>query len=129
MVCAGRLWLEDLGSDALAKEQVRLIHAMATALLHPEPLGEEPRVAQFDWPMHGNLQFDLGSEEAARSLEGFLGRQIDEGAVVELICLGDAAAARVAGLTLACARRRLPSTRDILREPQRKRDAWRELQA
>jgi hypothetical protein len=110
-------------------EQLELIAAMSRALQHPGVVEEQPLVAQFDWPMHDNPQFDLGREEAARSLEGFLGRQIEEGGVVELICLGDSAASRVSPLGLACARRRLPSTREILATPLRKRDAWRELRA
>lgn len=122
-----RLWVEDLHAAVLAREQVDLIAAIAAALLHPEMPSNRPRVAQFDWPLHGNRQLDLGADEAAASLASFLNRQLDERGCIELMCLGDAATARLRGLTLACARRDLPSTRELLAEPLRKRELWAAL--
>lgn len=129
LVAGQRLWVEDLGDLALASEQVELITAIAAALLHPEVTGARPVVTQFDWPMHGNLQLDLGAEEAAASLASFLGRQIEEQHCVEVMCLGDAAAGRVAPLRLACATRKLPSTRQLLHEPLAKRELWAMLRS
>lgn len=127
MLCADRLWLEELEDALLAREQVQLVGAVARALLHPEPLTSKPRVTQFDWPLHGNQQLDLGPEEAAASLQGFLLRQLEENRCVELLCLGEAAAERLRGLRLPCALRRLPSSREVLTNPLRKRELWAAL--
>jgi hypothetical protein len=122
-----RLWVEDLRDAVLAREQVDLIASIAAALAHPEVPSERPRVAQFDWPLHGNQQLDLGPDEAAASLSSFLNRQLDERGCVELMCLGGAATQRLRSLSLACARRDLPSTRELLAEPLRKRELWAAL--
>lgn len=122
-----RLWVEDLDDAVLAREQVDLVASIAAALAHPEVPSERPRVAQFDWPLHGNRQLDLGADEAAASLASFLNRQLDEHAGIELMCLGSAATARLRDLPLDCARRDLPSTRELLAEPLRKRELWAAL--
>ena len=122
-----RLWVEDLDDAVLAREQVDLIASIAAALAHPEVSSERPRVAQFDWPLHGNRQLDLGADEAAASLSSFLNRQLDEHACVEIMCLGGAATERLRPLALTCARRDLPSTRELLAEPLRKRELWAAL--
>lgn len=129
LVAGQRLWVEDLGDLALAREQVELIGAIAAALLHPEVNVTRPVVAQFDWPMHGNQQLDLGAGEAAASLASFLGRQIEEQRCVEVMCLGPAAADRLRPLRLACAVRELPSTRQLLRDPLGKRELWAMLRS
>ncbi len=126
MVCANRLWLEDLDDGVLAVEQKELVGSIGRALMHPE-LCDDPRVMQFDWPMHGNQQLELSGDEASASLQGFLARQLDDQRCVELICLGVQAWGRIRGLGLPCAVRRLPSTRDVLRKPAIKRDIWNEL--
>ena len=126
IVCGGRLWIEDLGDGALAREQLELVTGMARALVHPGTV-EAPQVQQFDWPMHNNEHLNLGQDEAAASLQGFLSRQLDEHACVELICLGDGARERTRSLNLPCASIALPATRVLLEEPRRKRDAWRDL--
>jgi len=124
-----RLWVEDLDDAVLAREQVDLIASIAAALAHPDMPSERPRVAQFDWPLHGNEQLDLGAGEAAASLTSFLNRQLDERGCVEIMCLGAAATARLRDLALACARRALPSARELLAEPLRKRELWSALHA
>lgn len=127
IVCARRLWLEDLGNGALATEQLQLVAAIARALEHGAGETAEPVVTQFDWPLHGNRQLDLGAGEAAVALSSFLERRLDEQSCVELMCLGQAAAERVAPLALSCPVRRLPATRALLSVPLRKRELWREL--
>lgn len=101
--------------------------AIARALEHGAGETAEPVVTQFDWPLHGNRQLDLGADEAAVALSSFLERRLDEQACVELMCLGQAAAERVAPLALSCPVRRLPATRALLSAPLRKRELWREL--
>jgi hypothetical protein len=124
-----RLWLEDMGEDALARDQVDLVEAIVAALRHPESADARPDVRQFDWPLHGNAQLDLGPDEAASALAGFLGRQISEREPVEIVCLGAEAARRLRGLDLGCALRELPSTRQMLSEPLVKRRAWHALKS
>ena len=129
IVCARRLWLEDLGDEALATEQLQLVVAIARALEHGAGEAAEPAVTQFDWPLHDNRQLDLGADEAAAALSSFLGRRLHERACVELMCLGQAAAERVAPLALSCPVRHLPATKALLRDPLRKRELWHELRA
>ena len=129
IVCARRLWLEDLGDEALATEQLQLVVAIARALEHGAGEAAEPAVTQFDWPLHDNRQLDLGADEAAAALSSFLRRRLHERACVELMCLGQAAAERVAPLALSCPVRHLPATKALLRDPLRKRELWRELRA
>ena len=129
IVCARRLWLEDLGDEALATEQLQLVVAIARALEHGAGEAAEPAVTQFDWPLHDNRQLDLGADEAAAALSSFLGRRLHERACVELMCLGQAAVERVAPLALSCPVRHLPATKALLRAPLRKRELWRELRA
>ncbi|MEE4279576.1 MAG: hypothetical protein V2I82_14000 [Halieaceae bacterium] len=126
---AGRLWVEDLAEGVLAREQLELIRAMGAALLHPTLLESAPAVTQFDWPLHGNRQLDLGEAEAAATLTSFLSRQLDALELSEVIVLGEAAARRLRSIRLAAARRELPSTRELLAEPLRKREAWSLLRA
>lgn len=128
MLCAARrLWIEDLNGSALAREQVDLVAAMAAALEHPQTSRERPRIAQFNWPMHSNMQLDLGPEEAQASLLSFSQRQLIETRCSAVVCLGDAAAKRISALALDVPVLCLPSTRELLAEPQRKRDAWAAL--
>lgn len=129
VVFAGRLWIEDLGDGALATEQLQLIGAIARALVHPEVPQGAPRVAQFDWPMHQNQQLDLGADEASASLHGFLLRQLDEYGCVELMCFGEAAQQRLAGMRMSCALRKLPATQTLLGQPQLKRQLWQTLRS
>ncbi len=123
VVCAGRLWIEELGDGAIAREQVDLVSAIGRALMHPKE-SAAARVGQFDWPMHQNGQLDLGADEAAASLQGYLGRQLDDHQCVAAFCLGQGAHARIKGLMLPCATVVLPSTRELLENPLRKRELW-----
>jgi len=127
VIAAKRLWIEDLGEFPLAREQVELIGAMATALRHPEAVRERPLVTQFDWPMHANEQLDLGPEEAAASLASYLERQAEERGCEAILCLGPKAAERLGRISLGRPQSVLPSTRTLLENPIAKRDAWRIL--
>jgi hypothetical protein len=129
LVCAERLWLEELGDEALAQEQLQLVAGIGYALMHPRSIDDAVTVTEFQWPMHDNLQLDLGPEEARASLQGFLQRQLDDHACVELICLGDAAADLLKGMRLPCAQRRLPASREVLGNPAIKRDLWQALRS
>jgi hypothetical protein len=129
VVCAQRLWLEELGEEALAQEQLQLLAAMGYALMHPKSADAPVAVTEFQWPMHENLQLDLGPEEAKASLQGFLQRHLEDNGCVELICLGGAASSLLKGLRLPCASRHLPSSREVLGNPAIKRDLWQALRS
>ncbi|WP_439106976.1 hypothetical protein [Congregibacter sp.] len=129
VVSGGRLWLEELGDEALAQEQLQLISAMGRALTHASGADDDATVTEFRWPLHDNAQLGLGADEAAATLQGFLSRQLEENACVELICLGDASKALLADLSLPCARRFVYSTREVLKTPSLKRETWTALQA
>ena len=125
VVAAGnRLWVEQLIEGVFAREQLELIGAMAAALVHPEGSGDRPELTQFDWPLHGNLQLDLGPEEAAASLASYINRQAEARGSVEVVALGSEASERLRALPLTCAQRPLPATREMLEQPLRKREAW-----
>ncbi|WP_439102491.1 hypothetical protein [Congregibacter sp.] len=129
MMTKGRLWLEDLGDEALAQDQLQLISAMARALDHPVKDEANVAVTEFRWPLHENAQLGLSSDDATAALQGFLSRQLEENACVELICLGDACKTLLKDLAIPCARRTIPSSRDMLKHPSTKRDAWKALRA
>lgn len=128
LVAGGRLWVEDLGELPLAREQVALITAIARALVHPEGVPAKPPLAQFDWPLSDNPQLDHGEEEARAALQGFLQRLLREHDCSELMCCGSVAQSRLppAG-ELPVAVRLLPSSRELLDSPTRKRSLWQEL--
>ena len=79
--------------------------------------------------MHDNVQLGLGANEAAATLQGFLYRQLEENACVELICLGESSKTLLTNLKLPCARRFVPSTLELLKNPVMKRDIWAALRA
>lgn len=125
IVAGGWLWLEELPRVALASEQVQLISAMVRALGLPQT---QPAVAQFDWPIHTNQQFDLGPDAASSGLQGFVQRQLTDFAVATVVLLGDECRQRLP-TQLAIAERLVNtvSTRSMIGEPMLKRQAWRDL--
>jgi hypothetical protein len=136
IVAGGWLWLEELSDSVLATQQVQLVQAMAHALGRTdidqgrrEPGPERPEVTQFNWPIHTNRQLDIGPEAARSSVAGFIQRKLDQRACHGLVLLGEACATRVpvdqfSGLRLCCT----ASTASMLRDPQLKRQVWRDLQ-
>ncbi|MEM6606083.1 MAG: hypothetical protein AAF671_10000, partial [Pseudomonadota bacterium] len=123
-VCAGRLWVEELPENLIQQDQRSLVAMMGVALSHPEVVERTAQVYQFDWPLHKNSQLDLSEAEATLALESFLRRQIENHQCSELICLGEGAVRRVAGFALDINQTAIPSTIDMIRNPERKRDAW-----
>lgn len=127
IISGGRLWIEDLGDQALAMEQVQLMVAIGRALSHPQCDRSAPRVAQFDWPLHDNPQLDLGPGEARAALHSFLLRQLQEQGCEALMCVGSAAAARIEGVDFPVPLQRLPDSRALLEDPAGKRRLWSQL--
>jgi hypothetical protein len=149
MVAGDWLWLEELADMPLATEQVRLVQAMAQALLlsraalggaSPDPAlrgpalrgpalrgPAKPLVAQFDWPIHTNQQLDLGVQAARASVAAFVGRRLEEYGCSGLVLLGEAATERVPVQELHVRTVCTASSAQILAQPALKRAAWRDL--
>jgi hypothetical protein len=127
VISGGRLWLEDLSGEALALEQVQLMTAIGRALDHPQVDSQSPRVAQFDWPVLSNPQFDLGPDEAAAALRSFVLRQIEDFACSAVICCGESVHGRVAGAEFPVPVLHLPAMRGLLESPLQKRELWQQL--
>jgi hypothetical protein len=85
VIVGGFLWLEDLNAMPLAREQVQLMQAMASALTGTRSKAD---IAQFDWPIHSNAQLDLSTAAAAASLAGYINRRYEQGGCRGLILLG-----------------------------------------
>lgn len=120
----GCLWLEELPDGVLGRDQVQLMRAICRALGWPaDPVG----VNQFTWPMHRNPQFDQGAEAALAALSAFVQRQMNAGDCERLILLGQPARDRLGQLPPGTPVLATCATRDMLRDPLLKRDAWRDL--
>lgn len=126
-ILAGRLlWLEELQGSPLSAEQVQLVQGMARALGAGD---EKPQVSRFDWPIHNNQQLDLGEGAASEALAGFIGRRLEQQACQGVVLLGRQCRRRVpldrlgAAIVVTTV-----STAEMLVDPRRKREAWRDLQ-
>lgn len=122
----GVAWLEALEGRPLAREQVKLIHAMARAINGDVAV---PKVAQFDWPMHSSRQLDQGLDAARAALAAFLLRHIEEQDCRGLVSLGEVGAEfidreQLAGVTCVTTL----STFAMLESPARKKQVWSDLQ-
>ena len=121
----GFIWLEELAGRPLAQEQVHLMHAMARAV---SPEAANPKVAQFDWPMHNNQQLDLGEDAARSSVASFLSRRMQQLGCTGLILLGEACQNRVPLEQFGSARIvRTVSAADMLSRPTLKKQAGQDL--
>lgn len=118
------LWLETLLDGGLGAAQQQLLAAMAAAVCGGQP---GIRETLFDWPLHNNPQLDHSARAAAAALEGFLRRLLQEQACRALCLLGEDAPLDLVPDSLGAPLLRLPSTREMLDQPLRKRDAWRVL--
>jgi hypothetical protein len=123
----GVVWLESLDGRPLAREQVKLIHAMARAIRGDVAA---PSIAQFDWPMHTSRQLDQGADAAKDALAAFILRHAQEQQCEVVVALGETAAgfidsAQLATVTLAVTR----STFEMLEDPACKRQVWSDLQS
>jgi hypothetical protein len=126
-ILAGRLlWLEELQDRPIAAEQVQLVQAMARALGAGD---EKPQVSRFDWPIHNNRQLDLGESAASAALAGFIGRKLEQQTCRGVVLLGEQCRLRVPLDQLGAATVvNTVSTAEMLVEPRRKKQAWRDLQ-
>ena len=135
-IVAGQwLWLEELAPGMpLTTEQVQLVQSMAHALvLHGEPrmaaalAAAQPRVAQFDWPIHTNQQLDLGAQAARASVAGFVSRRLEQQESRGLVLLGRSCAQWVPLQELDILTVSTASSAEILAQPTLKRAVWRDL--
>lgn len=127
IVAGGFLWIEELQDMPLARDQTRLVMAMARALGESGSSGDEPGpdITQFNWPIHNNAQLDQGEEAARAALVGFISRKLNQHRCQGLIVLGKACADRIPVEELPpLASGTLPATIDMLRKPHLKKEAW-----
>jgi len=137
MVAGDWLWLEELADLPLTTEQVRLVQAMAQALLicrsdvaRPDAVQRapaKPLVAQFDWPIHTNQQLDHGLQAARAGVAGFVGRKLEQYGCLGLVLLGQACTERVPVQELNIPTVCTASSAQILAQPALKRTVWRDL--
>lgn len=119
------LWLEELSQPAVSRNQVHLIRSMSKALALE--VGELD-VSQFDWPIHRNAQLDLGEDAARAGLGGFVQGKTDRRKCRGVIFLGSGCQQKldISQLELGqCVS--TVSTAEMLRDPQLKKQAWRDL--
>ena len=125
VIAGGFLWLEELSDPSVSRDQVHLIRAMAKAL---GPSASELEVSQFDWPIHSNAQLDLGENAARACLGSFVQRKADQGKCRGLILLGDGCGEKLDKTQIESTKCvSTVGTREMLRDPQLKKQAWRDL--
>jgi len=116
----------------LTVEQVHLVDAMARALRRapgPSPgTAGKPEVAQFDWPIHTNRQLALDEEAALAAVAGFVSRKLEQFGCAGLVLLGESCSRRVPAGEIDVPAVRTASTAEMLEEPCRKSQVWRDLQ-
>lgn len=139
MVAGDWLWLEVLGSGALAREQVWLVRSMAQALSAHVRQGQaederqpgggvrEPLVTQFDWPIHTNQQLDIGAEAARAGVTGFVARKMQEHRCLGLVILGTASAQWVSAGEFDVRTVTTAGSLAMLADPALKRQVWQDL--
>ncbi|MFT6366146.1 MAG: hypothetical protein ACJAUG_000732 [Halioglobus sp.] len=122
----GWLWLEELPSgQALMRDQVQLVQAMATAMGWGS---RKPEIAQFNWPIYTNNQLDIGEEAARGALGGFINRKLEQSGCRSIVLLGNTCARWVPVDQLSTDHQiSTVSTTDMLREPSLKKKAWQDL--
>jgi hypothetical protein len=137
IVAGNWLWLEELGGMPLATEQVQLVQAMAQALAFCSEAGTgeatasqptKPDIAQFDWPLHTNRQFDQGEDAARAGLAAFVSRRMEKFGCRGLVLLGQACAQRVPLSQMNASAVSVASSAQMLAYPALKQQVWRDLQ-
>jgi hypothetical protein len=119
------VWLEELGYPALAKEQVQLLRAIASALGLES---SRPAITQFTWPIHRNRQLDQSEAAACAALTGFVARQLQLAGARAMVMLGDDVVGRLNPGELQTENRiTTVSTAQMLSEPLLKARAWADL--
>lgn len=83
----GMLWVDSLPlGRGVDRDYVRLIVAISRALGRD---GEQPEYSVFEWPLVKNRQIDQGEDAAREAVEEFVGRQLKDNAIKQLIVLGE----------------------------------------
>jgi hypothetical protein len=138
-IVAGRwLWLEELAGMPLASEQVRLVQAMARALLIAQarvgdaaeftlPALSKPDVEQFHWPLHTNHQLDQDATAARAGVAAFVSRRLELYDCRGLVLLGRPCATWVPAGDLNVPAVCTVSSIEMLANPACKQTAWQDL--
>jgi len=125
--------------DWLSNRQVRLVRALISAIGVKSNQFETPLF--FHWPLSQNQQIDQGQQEAIAAVEAFIKAQLAEQQVRFVLVMGE-----VAGRFLLANEAQLGNARgklwsvleypalmtasigEMLEEPLRKREVWRDIQ-
>lgn len=119
----GWLWVEGLEDGLLRQEQILLTQAMARAISGPDAQ-MNAHWQQFDWPMVDNTSLARDRETGIHMLRGLLTRMTKEQAVTGTIAMG---CHPVVETALQDVQATIPATLDMLVNPAKKADAWRNL--
>ena len=119
------LWLEDLQNNPFLEDQRQLITDINAVMEGERKILE---VANFDWPVHNNPQFDNSLEAAATSLGGFLDRLNTTFHWEKIFLLGESEITRfnLSGNLSSLVKLSI-SSREMLLKPETKRVFWSEL--
>ncbi len=119
------LWLEDLQNTPFSKDQGQLITDINAVMEGERKILE---VANFDWPVHNNPQFDNSLEAAITSLGGFLDRLKIRFHWEKSFLLGKSDLARFnLSENFSSLVKLSISSREMLLKPETKRVLWSEL--
>lgn len=122
----GWYWLDEIGAGrSLAPDYARLLQAICHAL----GLSVDAPVAeQFNWPIGGAGQLDQGAAAATAALAGFIQGRLERFSPDRVILMGDFTGSGLEASTIPLAVSRISvSAWRMLRQPELKRQAWREL--
>lgn len=121
------LWLEDLQNNPFLEDQRQLITDINAVMEGERKILE---VANFDWPVHKNPQFDNSLEAAATSLGGFLDRLNTRFHWEKSFLLGESEITHfnLSGNFSSLLKLSI-SSREMLLKPESKRILWSELVA
>jgi hypothetical protein len=123
---AGYCWLDEVPrARELGDDYLPLLQGVCTALGWK---ADAPMLERFNWPMHHNRQLDQGQETARHGFEGFIRARLERHPVCGIILLGEPEGGWLApGLFSGLEVHTTVSAWRMLKHPQLKKDAWRDL--
>ncbi len=84
---AGLLWIDSLPlGRGVDRDYLRLIVAISRALGRD---GLQPEYSVFEWPLVKNRQTNQGGDAAREAVEEFVGRQLKDNAIEQLVVFGE----------------------------------------
>ncbi|MEH6582422.1 MAG: hypothetical protein V7754_10840 [Halioglobus sp.] len=127
-VGGGRLWLEEMPiQSAIMRDQLALLQSISRVLGWGN---DTPKTSQFNWPIHSSSQLDQGEEAARAGLGGFVNRKLEKEGCLGVVLLGSGSQRWLTSEQQSDDRYiSTVSTAEMLRNPQLKKQAWRDLES